>query len=306
MRRHLIGLGLAVAMFLVMFFGGAWGYLRLLRLPAAATAPVSALPAHGGSLLTSSDVIFSMGAVVATGVIAGILVAWPRISPLAAGLPGLVALAWTALYMVSVKQAVALIPLKGHAFGAGWEALLFNGILGFAGLAMVVPMCLPARWGNPYAEEEAEAEADASDAQDYMVGLKENVAAESAGARDSAGAHRRSEVLTGRPIPPAGQRLTGGQARVSGAQTRVTGSQPQMADARVTGVQQRVTSSQQQLTADELSAQLRMSGAQRRITGAQQRLYGGQRPTGGQRLLSDQQGGSAPWERPRMPGTEGQ
>ena len=279
MRRHLIGLGLAVAMFLVMFFGGAWGYLRLLRLPAAATAPVSALPAHGGSLLASSDVIFSMGAVVATGVIAGILVAWPRISPLAAGLPGLVALAWTALYMVSVKQAVALIPLKGHAFGAGWEALLFNGILGFAGLAMVVPMCLPARWGNPYAEEEAEAEADASDARDYMAGLKENVTADSAGARDSAGAHRRSEVITGRPIPPAGQRLTGGQARVSGAQARVTGSQ-------------------QQMTAHELSAQLRMSGAQRRITGTQQRLYDEQRPTGGQRLLSDQRGQSAPWERP--------
>jgi hypothetical protein len=189
MRRHLIGLGLAVIMLIVMFFGGAWGYLRLLRLPAATGAPVSALPAGGGSLLSSSGVIMSIGAVLGTGLIAGVLVAWPRISPLAAGLPGLVALAWTGLFLGSVKQAVDLIPLRGHAFGAGWEALLFNGILGLFGLAMIVPLCLPARWRDPYAEENEVTEAEVSDARDYVADLKATATADTAGSprRASAG-----------------------------------------------------------------------------------------------------------------------
>ena len=69
-------------------------------------------------------------AVAGTGLLAGILVAAPRISPLAAGLPGLALLGWTALYLVSVRHAVHLIPLKSHPYGAGFEAMLVHGILG--------------------------------------------------------------------------------------------------------------------------------------------------------------------------------
>ena len=43
--RHLIGILLAVVMAGVLFFAGAWGYLRLTAL----TTPLSRLPAGGGS-----------------------------------------------------------------------------------------------------------------------------------------------------------------------------------------------------------------------------------------------------------------
>jgi hypothetical protein len=41
---------------------------------------------------------------------------------------------------------VQLIPLKSHPYGAGFEAMLVHGILGAAGLAMIVPMFVPSRW----------------------------------------------------------------------------------------------------------------------------------------------------------------
>ena len=143
--RHRIGMVLAVIMTAVLFFPGAWGYLRLLRLPAL-PAPLSGLPAGGGSLLSFHGVLAALAAVAATGVLAGILIAAPRISPLAAGLPGLLLIGWTALYLASVRHAVELIPLKSYPSGAGYEAMLFNGILGASGLAMITPMFVPSRW----------------------------------------------------------------------------------------------------------------------------------------------------------------
>ena len=67
-------------------------------------------------------------------------------SPLAAGLPGLVLVAWTALYVSDVREAVRLIPLPTHGYGTGFELLLFDGLLGLAGLAMIVPLFVPSRW----------------------------------------------------------------------------------------------------------------------------------------------------------------
>ena len=126
--RHLMGVVLAMVMAGVLFFAGAWGYLRLTAL----TAPLSRLPAGGGSLLPDHGMLAALVAVAGTGLLAGILVAAPRISPLAAGLPGLALLGWTAFYVVSVRHAVHLIPLKSHPYGAGFEAMLFHGILGAA------------------------------------------------------------------------------------------------------------------------------------------------------------------------------
>ena len=143
--RHRIGIVLAVVMTGVLFFPGAWGYLRLLRLPAPADQ-LSDLPAGGGSLVSEHHVLLALAAVAGAALLAGILVAAPRISPLAAGLPGLLLLGWTGLYLANVRQGVDLIPLRSDPFGAGFEAMLFNGILGAAGLAMIVPMFIPARW----------------------------------------------------------------------------------------------------------------------------------------------------------------
>jgi hypothetical protein len=143
--RHRIGIVLAVIMTGVLFFPGAWGYLRLLRLPAPADQ-LSDLPAGGGSLIPEHHVLLALAAVAGTALLAGILVAAPRISPLAAGLPGLLLLAWTGLYLANVRQGVDLIPLRSDPFGAGFEVMLFNGVLGAAGLAMIVPMFVPSRW----------------------------------------------------------------------------------------------------------------------------------------------------------------
>jgi hypothetical protein len=160
-------------MTLVMFFAGAWGYERLLRLPVPSGSPAAALPAGGGSLLSSHAVLYAMAAVAATGVLAGILVAVPRVSPLAAGLPGLLLIGWTALYLYRVQPATDLIPLKSYAFGAGWEALLFNGILAAVGLAMTIPLFIPSRWrSRPYDEIDSEA----SEASEYIADLKQTAA----------------------------------------------------------------------------------------------------------------------------------
>jgi hypothetical protein len=298
MRRHLIGLGLAVAMILVMFFAGSWGYVRLLRLPSAVGAPLAALPAHGGSLLSSTNVLSALGALAVTGLFAGILVGVPRISPLAAGLPGLLAVAWTGLYLASVRTAVQLIPLRSRAFGAGWEGLLFDGILGLAGLGLLVPMFLPSRWRNPNAGADAQVDADVTDAQDYVADLKSSLVSA------SAASSRRvtAPPLPSRPKPPAGQPgLTGPQPRLTGPQPRLTGGQPRLTGGqpRLTGGQPSVTGGQPRLT----GGQPRLTGGQPSVTGAQPRLTGGQpRLTGGQPRLTGSQP-SATGAQPSVPGT---
>jgi hypothetical protein len=130
---------------LALFFGGAWGYARLLSL-SALSGKTSALHAADGSLLSNANVLYALATVVATGLLIGICVAAPRISPLASGLPGLLLIGWTGIYLTSVNRATELIPLRSHTFGAGWEALLFSGTLGELGLAMVIPMFVPSRW----------------------------------------------------------------------------------------------------------------------------------------------------------------
>jgi hypothetical protein len=166
--RHLIGIILAIVMVGVLFFAGAWGYLRLLRLSAPAV-PLSGLPAGGGSLISDHSVLAALIAMAGTGLLAGILIAAPRISPLAAGLPGLLLLGWTALYLVSVRHAVDLIPLTSHSYGAGFEAMLFNGVLGASGMAMIIPAFVPSRWR---ARDHA-AESEETGASEFISSLAE-------------------------------------------------------------------------------------------------------------------------------------
>ena len=136
--RHLTGIILAIVMTAALFGAATWGYVRFL-----AQSPGLAA---SDSLLSDHHALFALGALAGTGLLAGILIAAPRISPLAAGLPGLLLLGLTALYLVSVRRADELIPLRSHVFGAGFETLLARGLLGAAGLAMVVPLFVPSRW----------------------------------------------------------------------------------------------------------------------------------------------------------------
>jgi hypothetical protein len=143
--RHFSGIVLAIVAGLAIFFGGSWGYLRLLRVPAA-HEPTASLPAGGGSLLHDHHVLFAMVALAAVGLLIGLLMAVPWVSPLATGLPGLALLALTGLYLANVHRAVQLVPLKDRPYGLGFEALLFNGLLALAGLVMVIPLFVPSRW----------------------------------------------------------------------------------------------------------------------------------------------------------------
>ena len=140
--RHVTGVVLAVVLAAAVFFAGSWGYLKLLASPARR----GVLPAAGASLIHDHAVVEGFGALLAVGLLAGILIAAPAISPLAAGLPGLALLGWTGLYLASAQRAVHYIPLKSQSYGTGFEALLFDGVLALAGLAMVIPLFVPSRW----------------------------------------------------------------------------------------------------------------------------------------------------------------
>ena len=146
--RHLIGVLLAIVMAAAVFFLASWGYLKLLT----GSARSGVLAGGGGSLIHNHAVLEGFGALLAVGLIAGVLIALPMISPLASGLPGLVLLAWTGLYLFSVRHAVQYIPLKSKSYGVGFEDLLFDGVLALVGLAMIIPLFVPSRWrGRPVA-----------------------------------------------------------------------------------------------------------------------------------------------------------
>ena len=139
--RHLIGVALAIVLAAAVFFAGSWGYLKLLSVSAKGT-----LPAGNGSLIHDHAVLEGFGVLLALGLLAGILMVLPMVSPLAAGLPGLALLALTGLYLFSARRAVQYIPLKSHTYGAGFEDLLFDGLLTLAGVALIIPLFVPSRW----------------------------------------------------------------------------------------------------------------------------------------------------------------
>ena len=226
--RHLYGTAIAVIMTAVMFFAGAWGYLQLLRLPVP-PGQATALPAGGGSLLSNSTALLALAALLTTAVLAGVLAVVRWFSPLATGLPGLLLLAWTGLYLVSVRRAVDFIPLRSHSFGAGWEGLLFNGILGAVGAVMIFPLFIPSRWRGP---RQAESEAFTGDVDDYLTAVKTDD-----GQREARspliGTVVGGSPVTGGVRPVDTTRVTGasralrntGSFRIAtGAQPRATGS----------------------------------------------------------------------------------
>ncbi len=140
--RHLVGVVLAIVMAAAVFFAASWGFLRL----GLGSVRLGTLPGGGGSLFSDRNLLEGFGAVLGVGLLAGIMMAVPWISPLASGLPGLALLGWTGLYLASVRRAVQYIPLKTHSYGMGFETMLFDGVLALAGLAMVIPLFIPSRW----------------------------------------------------------------------------------------------------------------------------------------------------------------
>jgi hypothetical protein len=140
--RHLIGLVLAVLLGAALFLGGGWGVNKITRLHAS------------GASLTSTHGLIAIAAVGVVGLLLGILLAVPAISPLAAGLPGLVLLGWSALLVVASSRATRLIPLHSHSFATGFGDLLTTGVLAVLGAAMIVPLFVPSRWRRRGDDEE--------------------------------------------------------------------------------------------------------------------------------------------------------
>ena len=143
--RHLLGIILAIVLAAAAYAGGSWGFVRL----HAATATMTS-----GSLLHDHHALLAIAALAGVALLAGILLVTPGVSPLAAGLPGLVFIAWTVLYALSVKHAISLVPLKGQDFGRGFKALLADGALGAAGIVMIIPLFVPSRWRRYAGAEE--------------------------------------------------------------------------------------------------------------------------------------------------------
>ena len=152
--RHLIGIGLAIVLSVAVFFGGGWAYNRLFtrNLGAEWSLPT------GGNFVSNSVVTSGLAAMAGVALLIGLALVIRWVSPLAAGLPGLVLLAWTALYVASPVRAVQYIPLKAHNVGLGFAGLGTTGILGAAGVVLVMPLFIPSRWRRPAADDIADEE----------------------------------------------------------------------------------------------------------------------------------------------------
>lgn len=130
--RHLLGLLLAVLVAAALFFAVTWGFTQLAEM-------------HGSGL-TGPRGLAAIGALVGTGLLLGLVMCVPWISPLAAGLPGLVLLGWTGLLIARSQAALRYVPLSGDLYGSGFHMLLVDGALAVAGMAMIVPLFVPSRW----------------------------------------------------------------------------------------------------------------------------------------------------------------
>jgi hypothetical protein len=140
--RHLFGVVLGVLLGAALFVGAGWGVDKITTLHAS------------GSNLSSTHGIIAIAAVGAVGLLLGVLIAVPAISPLATGLPGIALLGWSALLVVSTSRATRLVPLHAHSFAVGFTGLLTTGVLAVLGAAMIVPLFLPSRWRRRYEQDD--------------------------------------------------------------------------------------------------------------------------------------------------------
>jgi hypothetical protein len=103
--------------------------------------------------MSNSVVTSGLAAMAGVALLIGLALMIRWVSPLAAGLPGLVLLAWTSLYVASPERAVDYIPLKAHSVGLGFAGLGTTGILGAAGVVLVMPLFFPSRWRRPVSDD---------------------------------------------------------------------------------------------------------------------------------------------------------
>jgi len=146
--RHLIGFLLALILGAALFLGAGWGFAHL-----------TAIAAHGLSL-TSRTGLMALAVLAGTGLLVGLALAVPAISPLTAGLPGLGLLAWSGLLVARAHQALSWVPLQSHSSGTGFRALLVSGVLALLGAAMIVPLFIPSRWRGAHRPDAGEEDSE--------------------------------------------------------------------------------------------------------------------------------------------------
>jgi hypothetical protein len=159
--RHFTGFLLAIVMSAALFFGACWGIARMIALHGAGDGLG---PAH---VLRSVHGLEDVGAVIGAGLLLGILLVVPRVSPLAAGLPGLVLLAWSGLLIAHSSYTLRYLPLPGTYESTGLVYLLTHGVLVLLGAAMVMPLLVPSRWRRMYDDDDDD-DADLDD-EDFSV-----------------------------------------------------------------------------------------------------------------------------------------
>lgn len=132
--RHLIGIFLGAILGGVIFGASGWGVREISTVRAA------------GQTLTTSHGITALAVLAGIGLVVGITIVAPAVSPLIPGLPGLALLAWSGLMLVSSARADRLIPVHSPSVEAGFRTLLNGGILALLGMVMVLPLFVPSRW----------------------------------------------------------------------------------------------------------------------------------------------------------------
>jgi hypothetical protein len=140
--RHLFGVVLAMVTGAALFVAAGWGVAKITSLH------------DRGMILTSTRGLAAVAALLVVGLLLGILLAVPGVSPVSTGLPGILLLAWSALLVVSTRRATRLIPLQGHSFAEGFGSMLTSGVLALIGAVMIVPLFVPSRWRRRYAEDD--------------------------------------------------------------------------------------------------------------------------------------------------------
>jgi len=145
--RHITGFFLALGMLAALFFGGGWGIARF-------TALAAGQGLRSTNAMTDLHNVLPLAALLGAGLLLGILLAVRRISALAAGLPGLVLLGWSAYLLTRGQHALRWVPMPGSHYAAGFTAMLSSGALALLGAGMIIPLFMPSRWRSGTSEVE--------------------------------------------------------------------------------------------------------------------------------------------------------
>ncbi|MFS1299443.1 hypothetical protein [Streptosporangium longisporum] len=158
--RHVLGLLTGLVVTAVLLLGAGWATRE-----AGATLflpdpdPSAAWPESGPSTW------IALAAMAGIGLVVGLVVAG-RVSPLAAFVPSMVLLAWSVVYALDARRALALAPHDAASpeallqAGRGMGLLLTTGVYTLLGVLLFLPALMPSRWTSRPRDEEEYADPD--------------------------------------------------------------------------------------------------------------------------------------------------